>query len=68
MIDEDYIRRQAREELQRLEEARKRRLANSQQSFGDWLQNTITNIGRAIGQIVSVPIKVIGDIWNWLFG
>jgi len=68
MSDDDYIYQNAKREIDRMEEAKRRRLANSQQSFGDWLVNSIAKVGRALGQVISVPVKVIGSIWRWLFG
>ncbi|MGE0568800.1 MAG: hypothetical protein AB7O73_12685 [Bacteroidia bacterium] len=68
MSDEDYIYNHARREMERLEAAKRKRLAQSQQSFGDWLMNSIEKVGRALGQIISVPVKIISNIWSWLFG
>lgn len=66
--DDDYIYRTARQEVERLEEAKRKRLASSEQSFGNWLGSTVEKVGRAVGYVISIPIRVVSSIWKWLFG
>ena len=65
---DDYVSRQLRVELERIEWARKRRIKVARNSFVNWLQDVIAQVGRACGYHLSpIPrIKLI-RVWVWLF-
>ncbi len=65
---DDYVSRQLKIELERIELSRKRRRRVALNSFTDWLQDTIAQIGRAYGyHLAPIPrIKLI-RVWVWLF-
>lgn len=64
----NHIFARMKNELDRLEAARQKRIAASQKSFGEWLVGTIGKASRALGYVISVPIEKTKNIWNWLFG
>lgn len=65
---DDYVSRQLKIELERLELARRERARVACNSFTNWLQDVIAQVGRAYGYHLSpIPrIKLI-RCWKWLF-
>jgi len=62
-----YIERQLRIELERMELAKKKRIAAARNSFVDSTQYKIGSIGRAVGYHIKIPKMKIVRLWKWLF-
>lgn len=65
--DEAYIYKQAKEELRRMERARKQRKEMAARSFSRWLSQLIAQVGRALGYRIFVPMYKCRKAWEWLF-
>ena len=64
----DYVFRNVENELHRINTAKKKTDIQAKQSFAEWLSEALNTVGRAIGYVVTLPIRAFTSLWDFLFG
>lgn len=66
METDEYNLNRLREELVRIEQAKKRNDELAARSFENWSKANIEKIGRATGFHIKIAKKKFRKIWEWL--
>lgn len=68
----EYVFRKVRNELAHMDSTKRRIITQNENSFGHWVRNTISNVARALGFVITLPFRVVGEIisglWRAIFG
>jgi hypothetical protein len=60
-----------RDELRYMSDADRQIHARNENSFGEWVRNTVYNIAYKLGYYITLPIRLVGDfirgLWNAIF-